>query len=68
MPAPTATPIYFDRREWMERARRRLSDIRERLAVHRKRQDKLLARSFERIEDSQSQLRFAITRPPVIRR
>jgi hypothetical protein len=52
----------------MERARHRLSDIREGLAVHRKRQDKLVARSFERLEDSQSRLRSAIARPPVSRR
>jgi hypothetical protein len=68
IPALAAMPIYFDRREWMERARGRLSDIREGLAVHRKHQDKLMARSFERLEDSQSRLRSAIARPPVSHR
>ncbi|HEX9555264.1 MAG TPA: hypothetical protein VF991_02145 [Reyranella sp.] len=65
IPAPPSRPIYVDRREWMEQARLRLCRIREGLAIHRKRQDRLMARSFERIEDSQLRLRSATTRSPV---
>jgi hypothetical protein len=49
----------------MEQARLRLCRIRESLAIHRKRQDRLMARSLERIEDSQSRLRSATARLPV---
>ncbi len=62
---PRSRPIYVDRREWMEQARLRLCRIRESLAIHRKRQDRLMARSLERIEDSQSRLRSATARLPV---
>jgi hypothetical protein len=65
IPAPPSRPIYVDRRERMEQARLRLCRIRESLAIHRKRQDRLLARSFERIEDSQLRPRSATTRSPV---